>query len=255
MGFPAHAGMDPEPRRRLDHSIRFPRPRGDGPEQMTMVSAMVRVSPPTRGWTPPPPPPDPPPAGFPAHAGMDPLPAAQRNALQWFPRPRGDGPAHGVLLDLQALVSPPTRGWTTCRASAWRDSPGFPAHAGMDPERVMIGTVCIRFPRPRGDGPSEAQFAVVPDQVSPPTRGWTPLPELRRDPLRGFPAHAGMDPHGMSDPVDFIGFPRPRGDGPVDPLVMPSTCRASPPTRGWTANGRQHARPDGGFPAHAGMDP
>ena len=106
VGFPAHAGMDPPwgPEDRLLSG--FPRPRGDGPEDMVLAWITEAVSPPTRGWTRP--------RwcrhrhryGFPAHAGMDPA------------MPRG-------------LVSPPTRGWTPHGSAT--GAPGFPAHAGMDP--------------------------------------------------------------------------------------------------------------------------
>ena len=71
LGFPAHAGMDPRARGRRPPGRRFPRPRGDGPAAVDYADAMVKVSPPTRGWTlysrrrtagd----------GGFPAHAGMD----------------------------------------------------------------------------------------------------------------------------------------------------------------------------------------
>ena len=71
-GFPAHAGMDPGNQAGGRMTLRFPRPRGDGPASECCSTCPVRVSPPTRGWThgsgvraaga----------RGFPAHAGMDP---------------------------------------------------------------------------------------------------------------------------------------------------------------------------------------
>ena len=158
-GFPAHAGMDPSsatssagerirfPRPRGDGPIamarepvgcdgRFPRPRGDGPSRARRLCAEVlRVSPPTRGWTLPrsgsdrmpgggfpahagmDPPADDghaPCGGFPAHAGMDHPVADALPAAPGFPRPRGDGP-------VRSHVGPHDR------------ARGFPAHAGMDP--------------------------------------------------------------------------------------------------------------------------
>ncbi len=50
-------------------------------------------------------------------------------------------------------------------------------------------------------------------------------------------------------------FPRPRGDGPRRTKRRRSIRRVSPPTRGWTPLRVVAGRPDGGFPAHAGMDP
>ena len=51
-------------------------------------------------------------------------------------------------------------------------------------------------------------------QVSPPTRGWTPCEVVSAVSLRGFPAHAGMDPSGTITSGPWLRFPRPRGDGP-----------------------------------------
>ena len=72
-GFPAHAGMDLRSGGDTGRRSRFPRPRGDGPSPPSPTRSTIRVSPPTRGWTP-----DHEGAlrrrlGFPAHAGMDPL--------------------------------------------------------------------------------------------------------------------------------------------------------------------------------------
>ena len=110
---------------------------------------------------------------------------------------------------------------------------GFPAHAGMDPER-----------RP-----------VVAVEASPRTRGWTQaLFAERGRPVdrKGFPAHAGMDPGKTSAYPHASGerLPRARGDGPCPDRDL----RRSPRTRGWTPS-QQAFRPPTGFPAHAGMDP
>ena len=51
VGFPAHAGMDP--RRQADQGgrRRFPRTRGDGPDNEELFEVGSAVSPHTRGWT------------------------------------------------------------------------------------------------------------------------------------------------------------------------------------------------------------
>ena len=132
VGFPAHAGMDPQEPSLGSTARRFPRPRGDGPYVSGATLAASEVSPPTRGWTvkllhcgiaP---------NGFPAHAGMDPEQAATEDPAAGFPRPRGDGP--GVLGRGTRFVkvSPPTRGWTCQSVHVRRARLGFPAHAGMD---------------------------------------------------------------------------------------------------------------------------
>ena len=50
------------------------------------------------------------------------------------------------------------------------------------------------------------------------------------------------------------GFPRPRGDGPVQEYEFSVPDAVSPPTRGWTHREADDSPDVAGFPAHAGMD-
>ena len=111
------------------------------------------------------------------------------------------------------------------------------------------------FPRPRGDGPCDWPARCESRPVSPPTRGWTHLRQHHGQAQRGFPAHAGMDPSGDTYTFPVGGFPRPRGDGPAGARRLFAHGGVSPPTRGWTCSGQDNAVREGGFPAHAGMDP
>ena len=233
----------------------FPRPRGDGPYRASRPCQRDQVSPPTRGWT----------AGgsrrqgartgFPAHAGMDPVPIARLFASTGFPRPRGDGPDLGLPDVRIDEVSPPTRGWTPS-GRAWQLlCPGFPAHAGMDRGMACGRAGGARFPRPRGDGPPAASCERARSQVSPPTRGWTMSGFFPEQQVSGFPAHAGMDPGNPGGRPGRPGFPRPRGDGPPLLFGQDQPGQVSPPTRGWTPRVPNPARNPFGFPAHAGMDP
>ena len=154
VGFPAHAGMDPDAAVPEIVIAGFPRPRGDGPSQHEIVSAPCRVSPPTRGWTRRRSRRRHPGRGFPAHAGMDPCQEKLRELKVWFPRPRGDGPRSRIGVPDRYPVSPPTRGWTYWRDSRLYDIDGFPAHAGMDPTLYDVRNGDKGFPRPRGDGPN-----------------------------------------------------------------------------------------------------
>ena len=193
-GFPAHAGMDPSKSPDPDPDRRLPRPRGDGPAFPSISLALSKASPPTRGW----------PrlrrhkdarrAGFPAHAGMDPRRRAASGTIGWLPRPRGDGPVVGRMAEALDTASPPTRGWTPIHDAARLVHRGFPSHAGMDPRTRPRWSKGSRLPRPRGDGPFNAGDVTVTHSASPPTRGWTVLIELPFRHVRGFPAHAGMDP-------------------------------------------------------------
>ena len=152
-GFPAHAGMDPPapiwpharngfPRTRGDGprfdvpcegASRFPRTRGDGPVLMDVCAPASTVSPHTRGWTPHRRDRQPHRAGFPAHAGMDPILFGGYLDKPRFPRTRGDGPWARVQVKSLTGVSPHTRGWTQFDGASWGSGVGFPAHAGMDP--------------------------------------------------------------------------------------------------------------------------
>ena len=233
---------------------RFPRPRGDGPQMELTGSGVGRVSPPTRGWTD---------AkarilftglGFPAHAGMDLMRESRLSPCARFPRPRGDGPAPDVSGAFPIEVSPPTRGWTPTSSSHGPYGAGFPAHAGMDPERAPVERLEGRFPRPRGDGPRNRGRYGGRSGVSPPTRGWTLRCCEGSHLAAGFPAHAGMDPATGARRPNRRWFPRPRGDGPSSSTHRSACHGVSPPTRGWTVDALPLLRPLLGFPAHAGMD-
>ena len=172
----------------------FPRPRGDGPDDVLPRHEGEQVSPPTRGWTSGCPTGSEQSAGFPAHAGMDPylLPPVLRG--EGFPRPRGDGPEKAPTGLWGKMVSPPTRGWTHRRCRQGGARCGFPAHAGMDPAHTSTDSTRPGFPRPRGDGPHTNFAKARAMMVSPPTRGWTDGVRRVVRRLAGFPAHAGMDP-------------------------------------------------------------
>ena len=132
---------------------------------------------------------------------------------------------------------------------------GFPAHAGMDPSGSADRPACPRLPRTRGDGPYAELGCLCMARASPHTRGWTPHASCVAVRAGGFPAHAGMDPAATPRPSAGRRLPRTRGDGPVRNIDRSRLSGASPHTRGWTSGEReQHVR-DGGFPAHAGMDP
>ena len=135
-GFPAHAGMDPAGGPGAAAGRRLPRTRGDGPQLRSRTCAGIRASPHTRGWTRPGLARPRRTVGFPAHAGMDPPAAAGRPTPPGLPRTRGDGPHQRRRWGMPPGASPHTRGWTRLHRLAAGESPGFPAHAGMDPAPV-----------------------------------------------------------------------------------------------------------------------
>ena len=151
--------------------------------------------------------------------------------------------------------SPHTRGWTLQRRPPHQAGPGFPAHAGMDPDRKDDDRLRPGIPRTRGDGPDAEGRRRWLYTDSPHTRGWTP--HRRRHPRmhRGFPAHAGMDPCPPRPPAGCAWIPRTRGDGPKRHIRITAVAQDSPHTRGWTHDATARYSAMCGFPAHAGMDP
>jgi len=91
-GSPAHAGMVLDLPINFSGSVRFPRPRGDGPYEKAKADRRILVPPPTRGWSLPALRLAPRREGSPAHAGMVPVSHMATFEQQRFPRPRGDGP-------------------------------------------------------------------------------------------------------------------------------------------------------------------
>ena len=254
-GFPAHAGMDLGKDLAREPGRGLPRTRGDGPSSPAARFDTRRASPHTRGWTRAAPGSPAAHAGFPAHAGMDPAPCCGRGRRVRLPRTRGDGPVASRRLGGRSWASPHTRGWTLLSGAAAAGGDGFPAHAGMDLLRHRTAGMTTGLPRTRGDGPDCGVIWGWVIEASPHTRGWTPPEAEEPEPPEGFPAHAGMDPSGSVARTKRSWLPRTRGDGPgccgSESLRRP----ASPHTRGWTRSSEGEAAREGGFPAHAGMDP
>ncbi len=192
-GSPAHAGMDPPPRRQPLTRPRLPRARGDGPHTRPLHAQSHPAPPRTRGWTR---------AklggwaskwGSPAHAGMDLQSFCTGSRTWWLPRARGDGP-QALAAPSPAEEAPPrTRGWTQEAVPTPSPAPGSPAHAGMDPQRGPAEHVRLRLPRARGDGPAWPQLSSHLPRAPPRTRGWTCVAPAQLAPAAGSPAHAGMD--------------------------------------------------------------
>ena len=247
--------MDPPAPRRAVVGAGLPRTRGDGPYQDQPRQVRQVASPHTRGWTrrsgrrlrcg----------GGFPAHAGMDPSRIADRNVRKRLPRTRGDGPRVQQSVGAALPASPHTRGWTRHRVVLSLPLAGFPAHAGMDPQRTRTGSGRSRLPRTRGDGPRSSWASRRRLTASPHTRGWTRSGASGLSQFKGFPAHAGMDRAGGPSLACRVRLPRTRGDGPCAESEGGRVTTASPHTRGWTPLARVTSTSGAGFPAHAGMDP
>ena len=254
-GFPALAGMDPRASWSERRNDGLPRARGDGPARDEADIDRPGASPRSRGWTLFSPAVHGAEPGFPALAGMDPLPRRPARGPVGLPRARGDGPQYPRSASLRAMASPRSRGWTRARGAAPPRRGGFPALAGMDPLLMADPRVVRRLPRARGDGPPAASGSPAGGRASPRSRGWTHRLALAADRPAGFPALAGMDPTMAGRDRRGVRLPRARGDGPRQVERRPRRGAASPRSRGWTLRGLRGLRGLVGFPALAGMDP
>ena len=191
---PARAGMDPVRNPRPGLIMRFPRTRGDGPDQPDNLPTALAFPPHARGWT----------AGrsarpphdevSPARAGMDPGGARRGRRGRRFPRTRGDGPWWRATRATRPTFPPHARGWTRRRYQRQRHHRVSPARAGMDRIRSDARRQRRSFPRTRGDGPQQRLLDLGGQRFPPHARGWTVDRRCRGESEVVSPARAGMDP-------------------------------------------------------------
>jgi len=112
LGSPAHAGIDPVRRVRLERNGRLPRTRGDRPPGDDAGQRYRRAPPHTRGSTPQSARSRTTSRGSPAHAGIDLDGASAKVACGGLPRTRGDRPGIAVGLIIDRKAPPHTRGST-----------------------------------------------------------------------------------------------------------------------------------------------
>ncbi len=153
LGFPAHAGIDRSDPSASGDRNGLPRARGDRPYDLGGASAVRQASPRTRGSTHPRRPRHQRLQGFPAHAGIDPVPTSTPPAMSRLPRARGDRPELDRRWQLGWGASPRTRGSTRTSWTLACLMLGFPAHAGIDLPRPRAPGPHEGLPRARGDRP------------------------------------------------------------------------------------------------------
>ena len=161
----------------------------------------------------------------------------------------------GLRIIELAPVPPPARGWPRVLRLGDRRRVGSPARAGMAPARMKAPCSCVRFPRPRGDGPHCTIKPVLVPRVPPPARGWPRRGSAIHDQAEGSPARAGMAPCKSWSTASKPRFPRPRGDGPRISAGNVVTALVPPPARGWPREGAHGRLRADGSPARAGMAP
>ena len=232
--FPAHAGMDRNPRKPGYTPLRVPRACGDGPATQDIYSLPSTCSPRMRGWT-----------EFQARGG--------RIEIR-VPRACGDGPMVWEGRVTASACSPRMRGWTVDVVRCLRGRRVFPAHAGMDRDFSWEPASWPGVPRACGDGPSSMPPGLAAMPCSPRMRGWTANPPHHAGVAEVFPAHAGMDRTEPPARLCKPSVPRACGDGPLANHLRVELDMCSPRMRGWTVIRDHHQAVIEVFPAHAGMD-
>ena len=253
-GSPAHAGIDRRPCRSPASRSGLPRTRGDRPGGMSPSAAHVWAPPHTRGstrlWlshltrlT-----------GSPAHAGIDPAPAASGIPLAGLPRTRGDRPPSSHSAPCAPSAPPHTRGSTPLPPVKGLRLNGSPAHAGIDRDLVHAEVLLEGLPRTRGDRPWQKSKKSSRCRAPPHTRGSTWGVGEVGDEFEGSPAHAGIDPVTFNIQNTQPRLPRTRGDRPIQNTQPIANLSAPPHTRGSTWRGVSERCVAVGSPAHAGID-
>ena len=133
------------------------------------------------------------------------------------------------------------------------DATVFPAYAGMFRVWAFLLSACTGFPRIRGDVPVFKITTLPSAGFSPHTRGCSGVSLLHDRSLIVFPAYAGMFRHVERDRASTEGFPRIRGDVPIQHLCEGCAQRFSPHTRGCSDGEIVWSRFHSVFPAYAGM--
>ncbi len=216
--------------------LRFPHPRGDGPDSPTAPLIHISFSPPAWGW-----PFFLPLLGplffvFPTRVGMARSTSGPGERKARFPHPRGDGPHSSDVADSETWFSPPAWGWPARRAVLPRRIGVFPTRVGMARQATAPGVDAARFPHPRGDGPYSVLSILSMIEFSPPAWGWPAIAGAESWPAHVFPTRVGMAREcGIRMLLDRR-FPHPRGDGPTSRNIEHQTTSFSPPAWGWPAH-------------------
>ena len=91
--------------------------------------------------------------GYPACAGIDPLSDSCDKGIRRLPRMRGDRPSRNTATTYLGSATPHARGSTLPIVLGIHASIGYPACAGIDPNRLQCTMSLHRLPRVRGYRP------------------------------------------------------------------------------------------------------
>lgn len=180
-------------------------------------------------------------SGFPAHAGMYPLPDRARNPSTRFPRVCGAVPVPIQSIVSRMMFSPCTRGCTQRVIVKDGDLAVFLAHAGLYPGRSPSAGSNRRFPCTRRDVPRLCDVPARVPSISSCTWGCTHagvVPDVMND---GFPRHAGLYP--LSQSVKIGGQNSSRSHGAVPGSCTPSPINGELSPHVWGCTSMLHRQP------------
>ena len=208
---PAHAGEPGQQYARSNTAKVYPRPRGGASIAHGEELCESGLSPPTRGSRCL--------ARFlsrrggsiPAHAGEAERAYGPATSRAVYPRPRGGAVASRASSVGEEGLSPPTRGSQSELTVPPRLGRSIPAHAGEPAPRSLPTLPEGVYPRPRGGAILVDPLAILPEGLSPPTRGSRGME--RQPPIAGrsIPAHAGEPVNPGDRNTIYEVYPRPRG--------------------------------------------
>ncbi len=167
----------------------------------------------------------------------------------------GNGSQCVVNQILSQGATPYTRGSTSGPTRLRPTRPGYPVHAGIDPQTESCARAPPRLPRTRGDRPPKKCSHPPFPLATPYTRGSTVLEWILEDHARGYPVHAGIDPLASNIFAEITRLPRTRGDRPSAGNSWEGMGMATPYTRGSTLVEVPEWGGAVGYPVHAGIDP
>ena len=159
--YPAHAGIDPWPRRQKAPRACLPRACGDRPHASPTNSRAPTSTPRMRGSTLDRRVGDPAGRVYPAHAGIDLFLHQTERGIDRLPRACGDRPNLYTAGTVAVSSTPRMRGSTSCLGQCSCDGGVYPAHAGIDPQ-YGHGTPSKKgLPRACGDRPQSALLRAI----------------------------------------------------------------------------------------------
>ena len=190
---------------------------------------------------------------FPAYAGMFLGLSSEGSSTACFPRVCGDVPSGSSLQSGAVKFSPRMRGCSQLHRPIPRSHHVFPAYAGMFP-RLSFKPIWVgSFPRIRGDVPTRGFTEAARAAFSPHTRGCSEEDLEQAQCHLVFPAYARMFPTWATTTGTWKGFPRIRGDVPLQLPGQGAVLPFSPHTRGYSCECSTSGAGGAVFPACAGM--